>query len=107
MSLYTLVYSAFEESHYAHLQVVLVVLLKEKLFAAPGKCVFFTDRVLFLGYVVSADGVIVDEAKVDAIRQWPRPKIVSDVRSFHELASFYWWFIQHFSTIMSPLTDCM
>lgn len=63
-----LAHSGSEESHYAHLWVFLVILCKEKLFAAPGKCVFFTDRVLFLGYVVSVDGVTVDAAKVDAIR---------------------------------------
>ncbi|XP_022892006.1 uncharacterized protein LOC111406874 [Olea europaea var. sylvestris] len=64
-----LVYSGSEESHGVHLREVLTVLRKEKFFAATKKCVFYTDSVLFLGYVVLAGRVTVDAAKVDTIRQ--------------------------------------
>ena len=47
-----------------------------------------TDSLLFLGYVVSSEGIKVDKEKVKAIREWPTPKNVSDVRSFHELQPF-------------------
>ena len=53
----------------------------------------FIDSVLFLGYVVSKDGLSVDESKVIAVKQWPIPTTVHEVRSFHGLVSFYWWFI--------------
>ncbi|XP_052621730.1 uncharacterized protein LOC128127310 [Lactuca sativa] len=56
-------------------------------------------------YVVSSQGVAVDEENVKAIQDWPTPKTISEVRSFHGLASFYRRFVKHFSTLASPLTE--
>ena len=44
---------------------------------------------MFVGFVVSAQGIQIDEEKVRAIKEWPSPTSVSNVRSFHGLASFY------------------
>ncbi|XP_065866582.1 uncharacterized protein [Euphorbia lathyris] len=71
-----LVYSKSLEEHIGHLKSVFDVLRKEKLYANMSKCSFCTDRIVFLGYIVTAKGIEVDEEKVRAIRDWPAPSNV-------------------------------
>ena len=66
-----------------------MVLEKNKLYINLKKCSFMTKKMLFLRFIVSGDGIQVDEEKIKAIREWPTPKIVTEVRSFHGLMTFY------------------
>ncbi|PKI76734.1 hypothetical protein CRG98_002865 [Punica granatum] len=100
-----LVYSKSLKDHIHHLRRVLQVLRHKNLYANLKKCTFCMDRVVFLGFVVSSKNIQVDEENVKAIKNWPTPKSVTEVRSFHGLVSFYRRFVQDFSTLAAPLTE--
>jgi len=65
------------------------------------------EKVHFLGYVISKEGISVDPAKVTAVVDWPRPTNVLEVRSFLRMAGYYRRFVKDFSNIASPLTQLL
>ncbi|XP_052177643.1 uncharacterized protein LOC127791705 [Diospyros lotus] len=99
-----LIYSPSPETHEAHLSVVLQKLRDEQLYAKFSKCEFWQTRVVFLGHVVSGEGISVDPEKTRAVMDWPRPMTVTEIRSFLGLAGYYRRFIEGFARLASPLT---
>ena len=97
-----LIYSKNEQEHEEHLIIVLQVLREQQLYAKFSKCVFFKDKIQYLGHVVSKDRISVDPDKVKAIMEWPVPKNVSDIRSFMGITGYYLKFIKGFSKIAYP-----
>ncbi|XP_050238154.1 uncharacterized protein LOC126687641 [Mercurialis annua] len=77
-----LVYSRSEEEHAEHLRLVLQTLREKQLYAKFSKCEFWLRKFMFLGHVISAEGIYVDPKKVEAIINWNSPSNVHEVRSF-------------------------
>ena len=100
-----LIFSRDADEHAEHVEWVLQQLRLNGYYANPDKCEFFQDRVNFLGHVISADGVAVQQHKVDAVAKWPTPQCVSDVRRFLGLTGYYRRFVAGFSGIAGPLSD--
>jgi hypothetical protein len=100
-----LIYSDTPDHHNEHVSLVLQRLRENGLYAKLEKCVFDVDWVEFCGYVIGKDGIRMSDGKVEAIRQWPTPTTLLNVRSFLVLANFYRHFVQGYSGIAKPLTD--
>ncbi|GJT20021.1 putative reverse transcriptase domain-containing protein [Tanacetum coccineum] len=99
-----LIYSKSEEEHEVHLETILDLLKKEKLYAKFSKCEFWLKEVQFLGHVVNRDGIHVDPSKVESVKNWKTPESSTEIRSFLGLAGYYRRFIENFSKIAKPLT---
>jgi hypothetical protein len=100
-----LIYSMFIDEHINHLHDVFNALYAACLFGNLEKCTFCTDRVSFIGYVVTLQVIEVDHAKVEAIHGWPIPKTLPQVQSLLGLAGFYHRFVKDLSIIAAPLNE--
>nr|GEX44687.1 hypothetical protein [Tanacetum cinerariifolium] len=99
-----LIYSKDEKEHKEHLKAILVVLKKEELYAKFSKCEFWIPKVQFLGYVIDSQGIHVDPAKIESVKDWTSPKSPTEIRQFLGLAGYYRRFIEGFSKIAKPMT---
>ena len=67
------------------------------------KCQFGLSEVNYLGHVVTADGIKPDPAKVKAVKEFPTPKRLTDLRTFLGLTSYYRRFIKDYAKIASSI----
>lgn len=102
-----LVYSRNPLDHIEHLRFVLVSLRQAKFYVNLKKCSFMISSLVFLGFILTHLGVMVDEDKIEAVREWLAPKNLHEACSFLGLASFYYRSIRNFNTIATPLTNCL
>ncbi|KAL0181246.1 hypothetical protein M9458_023652, partial [Cirrhinus mrigala] len=99
-----LIYSNSYSEHVQHVRAVLRRLITHQLYAKEEKCAFHQDKVSFLGYIISSEGVAMDERKVEAVLNWPLPSTLRELQRFLGFANFYRRFIRNFSTAAAPLT---
>ncbi|GKD87911.1 putative reverse transcriptase domain-containing protein [Tanacetum coccineum] len=100
-----LIYSRNKEEHANHLRIILELLKKEKLYAKFSKCDFWIRIVQFLGHLIDSQGLHVDPAKIEAVKNWTSPTTPTEIRQFLGLAGYYRRFIKDFSKIAKSLTE--
>ena len=83
---------------------VLQRLLENQLYVKAEKCEFHRSSVPFLGVVVSAGAIEMDQQKVKAVVDWPQPTTRRELQRFLGFAHFYQRFIRNYSTLAAPLT---
>ncbi|GJU83816.1 retrotransposon protein, putative, ty3-gypsy subclass [Tanacetum coccineum] len=87
-----------------NLKLILELFKKEELYAKFSKCEFWISTVQFMGHVIDSQGIHVDPAKIESIKNWAAPTTPIEIRQFLGLARYYYRFIKGFSKIAKPLT---
>ncbi|XP_073792914.1 retrovirus-related Pol polyprotein from transposon opus [Danio rerio] len=98
-----IIFSDTLEQHEERLMKVLQRIATFGLKLAPSKCKIFQTSVKYLGHVISAQGIHPDPDKISAVKEWPIPKTVRDLRSFLGFAGYYRRFVEGYSKIVKPL----
>ena len=91
------------EEHLLRLRAVFEKLNQAGLKPKTSKYEHFRQELVYLGHVVSKNGIQTDPKKVQAIRKWPVPTNVTEVRSFLGLTNYYWRFIKRCAQVVKPL----
>ncbi|KAM0734141.1 Retrovirus-related Pol polyprotein from transposon 17.6 [Formica fusca] len=98
------IYGTSLKEHNTRLIEVLNKLRKHNLKLQPDKCEFLRKEVIYLGHIVTENGIMPDPSKLKAVREFPTPTKVKEIQSFIGLAGYYRKFIENFSKIAKPLT---
>ncbi|UYV77965.1 K02A2.6-like [Cordylochernes scorpioides] len=101
------VYASTFEEHLRRLQLVLRCIQKAGLNLNHKKCLFGSRRIKILGHLVDANGIHPDPDKVEAVSKFPRPRNISELRSFLGLCSYYRRFIENFADKARSLHDLL
>lgn len=102
-----IVFSKTGEDHVRDVEQVLSRIIDAGLKIHISKCKWAKSEVEYVGFIVGCDGVRPMPEKVAAIRDFPRPTNIHELRSFLSLASYYRRFIRGFSTTAGPMTELL
>jgi hypothetical protein len=100
-----LIFSRTAEQHMKDLETILEKLRKYSSKALLNKCEFFSSKVTFLGFNITAEGLKMNSKKLEMIFLWPYPTNLKELRRFLGFTNFYQRFIPHFSGVAEPLTS--
>jgi RNase H-like domain found in reverse transcriptase/Reverse transcriptase (RNA-dependent DNA polymerase) len=100
-----IVHSKTFEEHIKDLEKVFKKIRKANLKLGPDKCKFCFNEIKFLGHIVGKDGIKTDLAKIEKVKNYPRPMNITQLRGFLGLAKYYRKFIKDFAKIAKPLND--
>jgi len=100
-----LIYAKTEEEHDQRVKEVLKRLHENRLAVSPDKCVWKTQEVEFLGYVIRQNEIKMAKGKVEAVLEWKTPASLTEVQSFLGFANFYRRLIKDYSRVARPLTE--
>ena len=98
-----LVYCETPAKHLEHLEKVFLKLRAAGLKFKPKKCDLFQTQVNYLGHVLNKTGIRPDPKKLEAVRDWERPKTVTQVRSVTAFCNYYRTFVKNFAEVAKPL----
>ncbi|CAG2246897.1 unnamed protein product [Mytilus edulis] len=98
-----IIWSENFESHLQHLDLIFKRLKEANLKLRPNKCDFAKSEILYLGHIISKEGIKVDSSKTNAVETFPIPNNQHDVRSFLGLCNYYRKFVKGYAKIASPL----
>lgn len=97
------VYSRTLDEHLQRLDLVFAKLREHGLKLNPHKCHFFQQKVQYLGYTVSEEGISASEDKVKVVKEWPLPNTLKELRGFLGFSSYYRRFVERYAHTAKPL----
>ena len=101
------IFSSTFEEHLERLQAVFSRLQEHNLKLKASKCEFLKSKVTYLGHIVSQEGIQTDPEKIVAIKNWPVPHTVKEVRAFLGFTGYYRRFIRNYARIARPLNNLL
>ena len=102
-----LIYSETKKEHQEHVCRVLAKLKEAGLYTKVEKYEFNVEKISFVEFIISANGIEMDSAKVEAVLNWETPGSVKDIQCFLGFANFYRRFIHKYSNLCQPLFNLL